>query len=88
MLNPLLDQKYGLFSLFFHIRYSINFLIQFSYSIDEHNCLEGPNRLITPFIACGDLSGYDADMTYPLEVNKTFMIYFQKLNDFFIERFF
>ncbi|CAD5115590.1 DgyrCDS4551 [Dimorphilus gyrociliatus] len=34
---------------------------------DDTNSLEGSNRLITPFIACGDLSGYDADMTYPLE---------------------
>lgn len=28
--------------------------------------LEGVNRIIVPFIACGDLSGYDADQTYPL----------------------
>ncbi|KAH7365944.1 hypothetical protein KP509_18G055400 [Ceratopteris richardii] len=27
---------------------------------------EGPNKLYIPFLACGDLSGYDADQTYPL----------------------
>ena len=25
------------------------------------------NRLIVPFLACGDLSGYDADQSYPLD---------------------
>lgn len=29
---------------------------------------EGPNRCIVPFIACGDLSGFDSDKTYPLQV--------------------
>jgi len=29
----------------------------------------GPNRVIVPFLACGDLSGYDADQTYPLQLN-------------------
>ena len=29
--------------------------------------LEGMNRKVVPFIACGDLSGYDADRTYPHE---------------------
>mmetsp|Transcript_28943 Transcript_28943/g.58266 ORF Transcript_28943/g.58266 Transcript_28943/m.58266 type:complete len:372 (-) Transcript_28943:130-1245(-) len=28
---------------------------------------DGPERLIVPFVACGDLSGYDADATYPLD---------------------
>jgi len=32
----------------------------------EHNDLTGPNRIIVPFIACGDLYGFDADATYPL----------------------
>jgi len=36
---------------------------------DNYNQLEGPNRVIVPFIACGDLSGYDADRTYPLKLN-------------------
>ncbi|RUS91682.1 hypothetical protein EGW08_000508 [Elysia chlorotica] len=34
----------------------------------EFNTLEGPNRVIVPFLACGDLSGFDSDMTYPLEL--------------------
>ena len=31
--------------------------------------LSGPNRVLVPFLACGDLSGYDADLTYPLQVS-------------------
>ena len=31
--------------------------------------LVGNNRNIVPFIASGDLSGYDADQNYPLNVN-------------------
>uniref|UniRef100_A0A0B7AHG6 Putative tRNA (cytidine(32)/guanosine(34)-2'-O)-methyltransferase n=2 Tax=Arion vulgaris TaxID=1028688 RepID=A0A0B7AHG6_9EUPU len=30
--------------------------------------LEGPNRVIVPFLAYGDLSGFDSDMTYSLEL--------------------
>jgi len=30
------------------------------------NELSGANRVIVPYIACGDLSGYDADQNYPL----------------------
>jgi len=33
---------------------------------DENVPLVGPNSLIVPFLACGDLSGYDADTTYQL----------------------
>ncbi|GMH16697.1 hypothetical protein Nepgr_018538 [Nepenthes gracilis] len=29
-------------------------------------CLEGPNKVYIPFLACGDLSGYDSDQSYPL----------------------
>lgn len=32
---------------------------------DDFNSLVGVNRVIVPFLACGDLSAYDADMTYP-----------------------
>ena len=34
----------------------------------QHSCsaLEGVNRVLVPFVACGDLSGYDADQSYPL----------------------
>lgn len=38
---------------------------QFSVSKED---LEGPNRIIIPFIACGDLSSFDADRSYPLEI--------------------
>ena len=30
--------------------------------------LEDENRVIIPFVACGDLSAYDSDMTYDLAV--------------------
>ncbi|KAL6496179.1 hypothetical protein OROGR_029437 [Orobanche gracilis] len=37
---------------------------------DDHDCssgwLEGPNKVYIPFLACGDLSGYDSDRSYPL----------------------
>ena len=32
------------------------------------NDLVGPNREIVPFLACGDLSHYDSDQSYPLEI--------------------
>ncbi|XP_055011237.1 putative tRNA (cytidine(32)/guanosine(34)-2'-O)-methyltransferase isoform X2 [Boleophthalmus pectinirostris] len=39
-------------------------------SIDvDFNQLEGPNRVIVPFLACGDLSAYDSDRTYPLQLD-------------------
>ncbi|KAK9719107.1 tRNA (uridine-2'-O-)-methyltransferase trm7 [Basidiobolus ranarum] len=41
-----------------------NPLLDLSYG--GNNELAGPNREIVPFIACGDLSGYDSDKTYPL----------------------
>uniref|UniRef100_A0A915PJM0 Putative tRNA (cytidine(32)/guanosine(34)-2'-O)-methyltransferase n=1 Tax=Setaria digitata TaxID=48799 RepID=A0A915PJM0_9BILA len=34
----------------------------------EVNSLSGPNRLLVPFLACGDLSGWDSDRTYGLEL--------------------
>ncbi|XP_072976864.1 uncharacterized protein [Typha angustifolia] len=38
--------------------------------IDDLDCrsgwLEGPNKVYIPFLACGDLSGYDSDRSYPL----------------------
>ncbi|NWI37486.1 TRM7 methyltransferase, partial [Picathartes gymnocephalus] len=30
--------------------------------------LSGPSRVIVPFVACGDLSAYDPDRTYPLQL--------------------
>ncbi|CAH1117095.1 unnamed protein product [Phaedon cochleariae] len=32
----------------------------------DFNSLEGINRVIIPFIVCGDVSAYDSDATYPL----------------------
>ncbi|GCC43519.1 hypothetical protein chiPu_0027556, partial [Chiloscyllium punctatum] len=34
----------------------------------DFNQLQGPNRLIVPFLSCGDLSAYDSDKTYPLQL--------------------
>ncbi|RUS18445.1 FtsJ-like methyltransferase-domain-containing protein [Endogone sp. FLAS-F59071] len=42
-----------------------NPLLDLSY--DSTNELVGPNRVIVPFVACGDLSGFDSDRTYALE---------------------
>ena len=30
--------------------------------------MDSVNRITVPFVACGDLSGYDADTTYPINV--------------------
>ncbi|XP_039265517.1 tRNA (cytidine(32)/guanosine(34)-2'-O)-methyltransferase-like [Styela clava] len=35
---------------------------------DYSNQLVGANRCILPFLACGDLSGFDSDRTYPLQL--------------------
>lgn len=35
---------------------------------EEVNSLEGINRVLVPFVACGDLSGWDSDRTYDLEL--------------------
>ncbi|XP_038638068.1 putative tRNA (cytidine(32)/guanosine(34)-2'-O)-methyltransferase [Scyliorhinus canicula] len=45
-----------------------NPLLDHCYDVD-FNQLEGPNRLIVPFLACGDLSAYDSDKTYPLQLD-------------------
>lgn len=34
----------------------------------DFSTLTGINRVIIPFIVCGDLSGYDSDTTYPLQL--------------------
>ena len=44
-----------MFCLFNALRYS------------SGNEMLGPNNLVVPFIACGDLSGFDADQSYPLQ---------------------
>ncbi|XP_007491203.2 putative tRNA (cytidine(32)/guanosine(34)-2'-O)-methyltransferase [Monodelphis domestica] len=45
----------------------LNPLLDHSYHGD-FNQLEGPARVIVPFLACGDLSAYDSDRTYPLQL--------------------
>ncbi|XP_056137754.1 putative tRNA (cytidine(32)/guanosine(34)-2'-O)-methyltransferase [Lampris incognitus] len=45
-----------------------NPLLDHSYDVD-FNQLEGPNRIIVPFLACGDLSAFDSDRTYPLKLD-------------------
>lgn len=46
--------------------------------------LTGVNRIVVPFIVCGDLSQPDSDMSYPLNVSVTLFIFsFDcKSNDF------
>ncbi|KAG5835190.1 hypothetical protein ANANG_G00269510 [Anguilla anguilla] len=45
-----------------------NPLLDHCYDVD-FNQLEGPNRVIVPFLACGDLSAFDSDRTYPLQLD-------------------
>ncbi|XP_063859647.1 tRNA (cytidine(32)/guanosine(34)-2'-O)-methyltransferase-like [Scylla paramamosain] len=45
----------------------VNPLLDLSYDGSWQD-LEGPNRVIVPFLACGDLSAYDSDMNYPLQM--------------------
>ena len=35
---------------------------------DDDDELVGINRMIVPFIACGDLNGFDSDQSYPLNI--------------------
>ena len=44
----------------------MNPLLDHTYT--DFDSLEGPNRYIVPFLACGDLSAYDSDKSYPLTV--------------------
>lgn len=30
--------------------------------------MDGPTRVIVPFVTCGDLSAYDSDCSYPLDL--------------------
>ena len=52
----------------------VNPLLDLSYEGSWQE-LEGINRVIVPFIACGDLSAYDSDMTYPLQVSLRYFIF-------------
>ena len=47
-----------------------NPLLDQKYSDNIGNQIEGPNRCIVPFIACGDLNtSHDSDKTYPLLID-------------------
>lgn len=38
---------------------------------DASNELLGESSLVVPFVACGDLNGFDADKSYPLQLADT-----------------
>ncbi|XP_063678993.1 tRNA (cytidine(32)/guanosine(34)-2'-O)-methyltransferase-like [Bolinopsis microptera] len=44
----------------------INPMLQLDYNFD-FDSLDGVNRYVVPYIACGDLSAYDSDKSYTLE---------------------
>lgn len=52
----------------------MNPLLDCSYDVD-FNQLTGINRVIVPFLACGDLSAYDSDMSYPLNLDGKEYVY-------------
>ena len=43
----------------------IYFYVLLRYGASGNDAL-GPGNVIVPFVACGDLSGFDADKSYPL----------------------
>ena len=45
------------------------FLLDHSYG-DSNNVLGGPLSVIVPFVACGTLSGFDSDKSYPLQLTE------------------
>jgi len=52
----------------------MNPLLDNQYDAD-FNQLTGPNRVIVPFLACGDLSAYDSDKNYPLKLDGKEYVY-------------
>jgi hypothetical protein len=67
MANPLLDHQYSTAN---RIRPALPQPILtrvFLAGLDQ-NALVGLNRVIVPFLACGDLSSFDPDKPYPLTV--------------------
>ena len=42
------------------------FLLDHKYG--ESNGLQGPSNIVVPFVACGDVSGFDSDKSYPLQL--------------------
>lgn len=51
----------------------INPLLDHKYT--DFNQFVGPNRVIVPFLACGDLSAYDSDKSYPLNLGSSMYKY-------------
>ena len=48
---------------------ALSCLISPCLSDPDFNQLDGPTRIIVPFVTCGDLSAYDSDRSYPLDVS-------------------
>ena len=47
---------------------------EFISKLDPHfNSLVGVNRIIVPFLACGDLSAFDSDRTYPADATQGYL---------------
>lgn len=42
-------------------------LLDFTYNQNGKNARLGPDNFTVPFIACGDVDGYDADQSYPID---------------------
>ena len=59
MINPMLDKHYG----------RVKRVLMFLSLLDESTPMVGINSVIVPFIACGDLSGFDSDMNYEFDEN-------------------
>ncbi|KAI4879696.1 hypothetical protein NFI96_032025 [Prochilodus magdalenae] len=72
MSNPLLDHSYGIRKIGQETGFPAKDILvlrkDMLYDVD-FNQLEGPNRIIVPFLACGDLSAFDSDRTYPLQLD-------------------
>ncbi|CAM9867108.1 unnamed protein product [Ectocarpus fasciculatus] len=49
---------------------SMDRLLQ-SHMYNASNDMMGPSSLVVPFVACGDLNGYDADKSYPLQLDES-----------------
>jgi tRNA (cytidine32/guanosine34-2'-O)-methyltransferase len=41
----------------------------FNYRYNPANEFLGASALVVPFVACGDLSGFDSDKSYPLQLS-------------------
>ncbi len=58
---------------------SVLFTTYCAYLPGEENPVVGINRVIVPFLACGDLSGFDSDKSYPAQVSSSHSICFVSL---------